>query len=221
MLQLLDFNENPNLGIYCRTNDSVVFLQKNLPKKTKHLVGKVLGVEVLELCIADSTIIGSLLTCNSSGAIVTAYANQETFRTLEQQGLRVFPIKDVINAAGNDILTNDHGALVHPDLKTTTVNKISETLDVPVQRGTIASLGTVGMAAVVTNKGCLCHLKTTEEEKHQLEKVFDVEVMIGTVNHGFPMIGSGLVANTSGAIIGKMTTGIEMGRIEEALGFLE
>ena len=30
-----------------------------------------------------------------------------------------------------------------------------------------------------------------------------------------------LVANTKGAIIGNLTTGIEMGRIEEALGFLE
>lgn len=221
MLQLLDFNENPNIGIYCRANDSVVFLQQSLSKKIKQLIGNVLGVKVLELSIADSTIIGSLLTCNSSGAIVTEFASKETFELVEAQGLRVFPIKDVINAAGNDILTNDHGALVHPDLKNSTVNKISEILDVPVQKGTIASLGTVGMAAVVTNKGCLCHPKITEEEKQQLQKVFDVEVMIGTVNHGFPMIGSGLVANTKGALIGNMTTGIEMGRIEEALGFLE
>jgi translation initiation factor 6 len=221
MLQLLDFNENPNIGIYCRANDSVVFLQKSLSKKTRQIVGNVLGVKVLELCIADSTIIGSLLTCNSSGVIVTAIANTETFKTLKEQGFRVFPIKDVINAAGNDILTNDHGALVHPDLKNTTVKKISETLDVPVEKGTVASLGTVGMAAVVTNKGCLCHPKATEEERQQLEKVFDVDVMIGTINHGFPMIGSGLVANTKGALIGNMTTGIEMGRIEEALGFLE
>jgi translation initiation factor 6 len=221
MLQLLDFNENPNLGIYCRTNDAVVFLQKSLPKKTKQLVGNVLRVKVVELCIAESTIIGSLLTCNSSGAIVTAYANKETFQTIEQQGLRVFPIEDVINAAGNDILTNDHGALVHPDLKNTTVRRISDVLGVPVHKGTIASLGTVGMAAVVTNKGCLCHPKTSEEERAKLEEVFDVDVMIGTVNHGFSMIGSGLVANSNGAIIGDMTTGIEMGRIEEALGFLE
>jgi translation initiation factor 6 len=45
--------------------------------------------------------------------------------------------------------------------------------------------------------------------------------MIGTVNHGDPMIGTGLVANSKGAIIGRNTTGIEMGRIEEALGFLK
>ena len=145
MLQLLDFNENPNIGIYCRANDSVVFLQKSLSKKTKNLVGTVLGTKIQELYVADSTIIGSLLTCNSSGAIVTAFASQETFRTLKQQGLRVYPIKDIINAAGNDILTNDHGALVHPDLKNSTIKKISETLDVPVEKGTIASLGTVGL----------------------------------------------------------------------------
>jgi translation initiation factor 6 len=221
MLELLDFNENPNVGIYCRTNDKVVFLQQSLLKRTKQLVGDVLGVKVVELCIADSTIIGSLLTCNSHGAIVPATANKETLNLIEQQGLQVFPIKDIINAAGNDILTNDHGALVHPDLKTATVKKISDILGVPVEKGTIASLGTVGMAAVVTNKGCLCHPKTTEEEKKQLEKIFDVDVMIGTVNHGFPMIGSGLVANSNGALIGNKTTGIEMGRIEEALGFLK
>jgi translation initiation factor 6 len=217
----MDFNENPNVGIYCRTNDSVVFLQHSLPKKTKQVIAKVLGVKIVELSIADSTIIGSLLTCNSQGAIVTAFTNKETFLTLEQQGLRVFPIKDVINAAGNDILANDYGALVHPELKNTTIKQISSILGVPVQRGTIASLGTVGMAAVVTNKGCLCHPKATDEEQQQLKKVFNVDVMIGTVNHGFPMIGSGLVANKQGAIIGNMTTGIEMGRIEEALGFLE
>lgn len=218
---MLTFNENPNVGIYCRTNESVVFLQQSLSKKTKRLVGDVLNAKVVELCIADSTIIGSLLACNSSGAIVTAFTNKETFQAIEHQGLKVLPVEDIINAAGNDILANDYGALVHPELKASTIKHISKTLNVPVQKGTIASLGTVGMAAVVTNKGCLCHPKTTDEERQQLKKVFDVEVMIGTVNHGFPMIGSGLVANSKGAIIGSMTTGIEMGRIEEALGFLQ
>jgi translation initiation factor 6 len=111
--------------------------------------------------------------------------------------------------------------LVHPDIRDTSLKQIGEALDAPVSRGTIAGLKTVGMAAVVTNKGCLCHPKVTDVEKQQLESVFDVEVMIGTVNHGFPLIGSGLVANSHGAVIGNLTTGVEMNRIEEALGFLE
>jgi len=221
MFELLDFNENPNVGVYCRANDSVVFVQKQLLKKVKKKISDALDVKLVELSIADSTIIGSLVALNSNGAVVTSVVNKNTLATIREQDLNFFVVKDVINAAGNDILANDHGALIHPDIKNYSLKKIEKALGVPVQRGTIASLKTVGMAAVVTNKGCLCHPKVTDDEKKVLEKVFDVEVMIGTVNHGHPMIGSGLVANSKGAIIGNRTTGIEMGRIEEALGFLE
>ena len=213
MFELLDFNENPNVGVYCRANDDIVFLQKQLLKKVKSKITDALGVKLVELTIADSTIIGSLLALNSHGAIVTNVVGTETLNIIKDHGLKVYIIKDVINAAGNDILVNDKGALVHPDIKKHTVKNIEKTLDVPVQKGTIAELKTVGMAAVVTNKGCLCHPKVTEDEKEVLESVFDVPVMIGTVNHGHSMIGSGLVANTKGAIIGNRTTGIEMGRI--------
>ncbi|MFW6122394.1 MAG: translation initiation factor IF-6 [Petrotogales bacterium] len=221
MLQLLDFNENPNLGIYGRANDHVVFLQKNLLKKVKNKISSGLYANIIELSIADSTIIGSLLALNSYGAVVTEFADQHTVDKMKEQGLDVYPVKDVINAAGNDILVNDNGALIHPDMSIRSMKNIGETLGVSVKKGTIASLKTIGMAAVVTNKGCLCHPKVTDDEKKQMEKLFDVEVMIGTVNHGVPIVGSGIVANSKGAIVGNLTTGIEMGRIEEALGFLD
>jgi len=66
----------------------------------------------------------------------------------------------------------------------------------------------------------LSHPKILSDEKKMLESVFGVDVHIGTVNHGVPLIGSGLIANSEGAIMGTLTTGIEMGRIEESLGFL-
>jgi translation initiation factor 6 len=112
---------------------------------------------------------------------------------------------------------NDKGCLVHPDMADESLHLIEEMFDIPVQRGSIATLSTVGMAAVVTNKGLLCHPKVTDEENDLLKKIFDVPVMIGTINHGVPLIGTGLVANSHGAIMGGLTTGIEMGRIEEAL----
>ena len=214
------FNENPNVGVFCRTNESVAFVRKGLSKKVKNILSSVLEVKVVELSVADATIIGSLLCLNSKGAIVTDFADYDAIKIIKNNGLNVCVIKDKLNAAGNDILVNDKGALVHPDLKDESIKDIKKTLEVPVFRGTIGSLNTVGMAAVVTNNGLLCHPKTSDEEKLLLEKVFGVNVMIGTVNHGSPIIGSGLIANTKGAIIGNLSTGIEMGRIEEALGFL-
>jgi translation initiation factor 6 len=221
MLERLDFNDNPNIGVYCRANDSTIFVPPLLPKKILKSIKKTLDVTPVPLSIAKATIIGSLMVMNSKGVMITEFADSKTITTIEQQQLKVEKVYEVINAAGNDILVNDHAALVHPLLKPKTIKAIEKTMDVPVTKGTIAGLPTVGMAAVVTNKGCLCHPKITEEEKQVLEQTFNVEVMIGTVNHGFPMIGSGLVANSNGAIIGNHTTGIEMGRIEEALGFLE
>ena len=221
MLQLLDFNENPNVGVFCRTNDYITFVQRALPKKIKQKIVETLDAKLVELNIADASIIGSLLTFNSKGAVVTDFVDYGCVKLIEKQGLDVCVISDKFNAAGNDILVNDKGALVHPDMKDKSLKKIEKVFDVPVYKGTISALNTVGMAAVVTNKGLLCHPKVTEEEKRVLEKVFGVNVMIGTVNHGVPLIGSGLVANTKGAIIGNLTTGIEMGRIEEALGFLD
>lgn len=217
--QLLDFFENPNLGVFCRSNDKIAFIQKGLLKKVKKRVITALDVKLVEITIAESTIIGSLLTMNSKGVVVTDLVDEESYKIIEGQGLDVFVIDEKINAAGNDILVNDFGALVHPDFKSKTVKKIAEVLQVPVYQGKIANLDTVGMAAVVTNKGLLCHPKATDEDISSLKDIFDVEVMIGTVNHGVPLIGSGLVANTKGAIIGNLTTGIELGRIEEALNF--
>jgi translation initiation factor 6 len=194
---------------------------KGLTKKVKKKVTDTLDAKLVELNIGDATIIGSLMVFNSRGLVVTDFVDPDSIKTIKEQGFEVCIIEDKLNAAGNDILVNDNGCLVHPDMRNDSIENIKKVFDVPVYRGTIADLKTVGMQAVVTNKGLLCHPKISEEEIHTLEKVFDVPVFIGTVNHGSPVIGAGLAANTKGAIIGNLTTGIEMGRIEEALGFLD
>lgn len=215
--QQLNFDDNPNVGVFCRANDTVAFIRKALPKKVLKRIQLALEVRIIEMRISDANIIGSLVAMNSHGAVVTDLINREDLALIAKQGFDTYVISDVYNAAGNDILANDHGALIHPDMHKDVIASIEKTLQVPATVGTIADLKTVGMAAVVTNKGALCHPKASDAEKQVLEDVFKVPVMIGTVNHGAPLIGSGLIANTKGAIVGSLTTGIEMGRIEEAL----
>ena len=166
MLQLLDFNENPNVGVFCRTNDNVAFIRKGLSKKVKKKIISTIDVELVELSIADATIVGSLLAFNSKGAVITDFVDVDAIKVIKDQGFDVCVISDKLNAAGNDILVNDHGALAHPDLEKESLKEIEATLKVPVSRGTIGSLKTVGMAAVVTNRGLLCHPKVSDEEKN-------------------------------------------------------
>lgn len=215
--QRLDFFENPNIGVFSKATDDICLIRKTLPKKILKRMSAALQTEFIELQIADATIVGSLLVCNKEGVVVSNIVTEDEISLLESYGFSVLPIRDTLNAVGNDMLVNDSGGLIHPGIADETVKAIESCLQIPFTKGTIAGLKTVGMAAVATNKGVLCHPKVDEAEKKVLESVFQVPVMIGTVNHGVPLIGSGLVANRHGAVFGSLTTGIEMGRIVEAL----
>jgi translation initiation factor 6 len=53
-----------------------------------------------------------------------------------------------------------------------------------------------------------------------IEDVLGVKPMVGTVSFGSPYVGAGVCASNTGAISGSQTTGPELNRIEDALGFL-
>ncbi len=123
-LELMNFNENPNIGVFCKTNENIAFIQKGLSKKTKKKIKEVLDVKIIELNIADASIIGSLLSFNSKGAVICDFADEESINTILKNDLEVYVIRDKINAAGNDILVNDKGALVHPEMKEKTIREL-------------------------------------------------------------------------------------------------
>ena len=43
----------------------------------------------------------------------------------------------------------------------------------------------------------------------------------GSINMGYGLIGTGLMANDTGYLAGNATSGFELGRIEDVFGFLE
>lgn len=172
--------------------------------------------------IAGSSTVGALITGNNAGLVVSdRIAIREKQRLVDVVEPPVAEVSGPINAAGNVVLANDYGAVVHPDVSDETVDTVASTLDVPVERFSLAGIKTVGTAAVATNNGVLCHPKATDAELDELEAVLDVPADIGTINYGAPLVGSGLIANASGYVAGTDTTGPELGRIDDALGFIE
>lgn len=217
MFKRLDFSGNPHVGVFARTNEGITFVAPQLTEGNYADVREALGTESIQLTIGGGRIIGSLLAINSKGALVSNLVVKEELRILRDSGLEVAELEHRINAAGNNVLVNDRAALVHPGLGPEITDMIGSLFGVETRSGTIAGIPTVGMAAVVTNKGLLVHPRASKEEVQDLSAFFGVEGDIGTVNHGAPYIGAGLVANTKGAVAGLPTTGIEIGRIEDAL----
>ena len=100
------------------------------------------------------------------------------------------------------------------------MNVISDVLDVEVLRGTIAGMTVVGSVAVVTDKGMLVHPKITREEEEVIEGFFSLTPKKATVNFGSPYLGSAVIANNNGALVGSQSTGIEVGKVEEGLDLI-
>jgi len=219
VIKQLDFYGYPYVGIYAFNTEDYVVLAPDLPKHIVEETTEALGVGVIKTLVNESTLIGSMMTGNTNGFIVTDLALEREVAALEKC-LPTARLKGKMTASGNIILANDTAALVHPALTDKHLEVIRETLKVDIRRGTIGGLKTVGMAGVATNKGLLVHPRATEEELSALEDLFRLPVDIGTVSFGSPLVGSAILATTRGLVTGTRTSGPEMGRIEDALGFI-
>jgi len=215
------------IGVFATCTESVLLLPSHMSDRLAAEMERALKVKAIRTSVAETSLIGCLAVGNTNGIIFSSYMLDSEILQLEEsarkEGLREkvsrLPDRDRMNAVGNIILANDTVALVHPWLSEPTVDVIKETLDVKVYKGTIGGLKTVGMAAVATNKGILAHKNASERELKFLEDIFELPVEIGSVNFGVPLIGAALLANTKGYAAGSETTGAELGRIEDALGF--
>ncbi len=220
-------DDSPYIGIFAVCTESLLLLPAHVPERLVGELEQALKVRVIKAYIAEMSIVGCLAAGNSKGFVVSQYALESEIEQIKNSAFEYgldceisrLPDSDKITAAGNVILANDHVALVHPELTDEAVNVVKDTLDVEVYRGRIAGLKTVGMAAVVTNRGVLAHKNASHSELEFLEEIFQLPVEIGSVNFGVPLIGAALLANTKGYAAGVETTGVELGRIEEALGF--
>jgi translation initiation factor 6 len=207
------------LGVFAKCTDKVLLVPQEVGEEDRQILEAGLKVPSVRVLAGVGSVLGSLVAANSNGFVVTHHAGSEEIEVLREHG-RVARLPARINAAGNVILVNDSAALVHPELSSRACEMIEQTLGVKLEKGTIGGLKTVGMAGVATNKGLLVHPRISEEEIAVLEGLFGLPVDVGTVNLGSPLVGSGVLANSYGYFAGTGTSGPELGRIEDALGFL-
>jgi translation initiation factor 6 len=210
------------VGVFARATDQYLLARPDLDDDIVEDVSDELDVETIRTTVGGSSTVGALAVGNENGLLVSSrVTDRERDRIAEAADADVVELPGKINAAGNVVLANDDGAYVHPDLPRNAIQAVEDALEVDVERGELADVRTVGTAAVATNDGVLCHPKTTDAQLDRLEDVLDVPADIGTINYGAPLVGSGLLANQNGYVVGQETTGPELGRIDQALGYIE
>lgn len=211
----LAVNGNPLIGLYAKVSEDYAVVGVR-DRKLITAIEEKLDVEVVVTKIGGSELVGAMIALNSEGAVVSNYILSDELEELSRK-LEVKVMDTPMTCFGNNLCINDMGGIANPEMSNEMIEEIGDFLNIELIRGTIGGIKTVGMAAVVTNSGGLANPNINEWELKKLEEVTKVEVLTGTVNFGTDMVGSSLLANSKGYIVGRDTTGFELGVIEEAL----
>ncbi len=181
-----------------------------------------LGVPELRTRIYGTNLIGMFCCGNSNGILLPYFVSEskiaEMGKFFSERDVEIGILPGRYTALGNLIACNDNGAVISP--KISDVEIVEDVLGVKARVMEIAGHEEVGSCCLATNNGFIAH-PGAEDDMRVLKKVFGVEGKTGSVNFGFPFVKTGLIANTNGYLAGSGTTGIELGRVDEALGFLE
>ena len=216
------FSGSAYVGVFARATDDCLLIRPDVDEDLRAECADELGVPAVPTTVGGSGTVGSLVAGNGNGLLASSrISDRERTRIEEATDLPVTELPGRINAAGNVVVATDEGAYVHPDLSREAVTAVQNGLDVPVERGDLAGVQTVGTAAVATNAGVLCHPKATDAELDRLEAALGVPADVGTINYGSPLVGSGLLANEHGYVVGQDTSGPELGRIDATLGYVD
>jgi len=167
--------------------------------------------------IAGTRIVGRLTAGNRRGLLVptTTTDNELThLRNSLPDSVRIQRLEERLSALGNVICTNDHVALVHPDLERETEELVADILGVEVFRQTVADNVLTGSYLALSNAGGLCHPTTSVRDQDELSALLQVPLVAGSVNRGSHVVGAGMVVNDWMAVAGLDTTATELSVIE-------
>ena len=218
-LRASDLLGTSQVGVHLAMVGPVLFAPMQLSKKDLVGLEDCLGLEVAQMSVGGSSLVGALIAGNSNGIAVADIATEEEIDRLTSYG-DVVVMESGVNAAGNLLIVNENGAVASPVLPQEGLDVLSETLKVSCAAISIAGNETPGSVAVCNNHGVLLHPDVTELEVEKIESILEVPAMVGTVNFGSPYVGSGCIATDNGAWAGSQTTGPELNRIEDALGLI-
>lgn len=206
---------DPNIGLYGFATEKYALFGSPPEKKAV----EILRTRVTVCGMIHTDFDGIFAAGNSSGIVVPALLEHYELPQIMRH-FEVLALETNFTALGNLMIVNDNGIVLSPFLKKHRA-AVEKFFGLRSEITTVAGINIVGSAAIATNRGCLVHPRAREREISVLESALGVPVSVGTVSFGSRFVRSGIIANSHGFLVSRTTSGPEMGRIHEALGFLE
>lgn len=218
---MTNFNGNPNVGLYAFATDSLCLVSYMVPEKQLQKLSEILNTPAHRLNIAGTSMLGAFCVGNSHCLLVPPISFDDELAALKKAGISFKVIDTHLTALGNNILCNDHGAIVSPELEDEAIREVESALKVKAVKSTIANLDIVGSLAAVNNKFGLISIDATDEEIKLIEAHLKIKLTRGTLGMGLPYISSSIILNNNGFIVSDHSSGIEIADADVALGYID
>jgi translation initiation factor 6 len=213
---------NPFLGLFFCTNGKHTLFPVDTKDSLVKSICSSLGTAPVRVNIQGHNLNGIYVAMNANGIVLPSLTSDEERKLVEREtGLSAYVSGEKMNAHGNNIALNDMGGLVNPNVGQKERIEMEGCLGVELVPFSVAGFTTMGSLCVANNKGFLAHYSASPKEIAEMGEVLKVRGMPGSVNMGTGFVAIGLLATDRGYFAGEATSPFELGRVEEALGFIE
>lgn len=217
-----NFNGTPNVGLYGYATGKHLILGEHIQEPLLSKVKETLGDVEIHYCkVAGTEMPGVFLAGNSQAILVPGIAFDHEVERLQKTGLPFTIIHTRHTCLGNNIICNDHGAIVSTEFSDGECRQIEKALGVPVLQMDIAGLPAPGSVIVLNGEQGIIHRDATMTEKDRAEKHLNVTLSPATANLGTPYLRAAILRNEHGFVIGDQSGGPEIVHIDQALGYLD
>ena len=207
---------SPYVGVFASLSDDYILMPISaLPKEVK-LFEKTLEAKVIKTSLAGTSLLGILSKIVGNKAVVSSIVEDQEIKVLEKHGIEVLRLEDY-TSTGNLIAMNNKAGVASPLLRDESIGELEKFLGIKFTKMRVADTDLAGACLTVTNKGFISHPNISEENFNQLKKLFGVEGTPTTANYGDLFVGNSVVANSKGVLVGSLTSGIELTKIDEGL----
>ncbi len=206
---------SPFVGIFSIVTDKIALMPQAMDKKETKGLSDLLGVEVVHLSLAGSSLLGVLGRGIRKRFVFSDLLSDEDMDCLREKGILAERIKGV-TALGNLLAVNENGGLCSRILSQQQIKSISSFLGIEVHPTTVAGTDIVGSSVVATSNGFIVHPLVSSDEMALAIEAFGVEGIPTTANYGDRFVANSVAANAFGVMVGNRTTTHEIIRIDEA-----
>ncbi|MBI4095900.1 MAG: translation initiation factor IF-6 [DPANN group archaeon] len=223
---ITELEGNSNIGLFGIATDKFCLVGRTVSEIKIKEIEKVLRVPVFQIGLYGTELVGLFCAANSSTVLLPDIVSEHELKTLRANlakiNVSVSVIKTEHTALGNTILLNNKSGIISEAYDKKAVAEIKKAFpNVEFVQMDLSGLPTPRTVGIVTDCGGIFSPNLSDSEIKKIEHVFGFEIGLGTVNLGNPFVSTGIIANSNGFVIGRASSGYEISRVDESLGFIK